>query len=170
MTRSGRVTTHPVRRTKITRASAAMPGVVSVRPLQAVGDSELPIPLPEILAATHAALKPATTSVNSQADRRKRTVRMYSTPSGQAVAISTSAPNSVATPSEINSRESPSGPPDPDSGVAVSVLEVVVGATVDPVIAVVPAAGVVTSGATVARVSLATVNKNVELPPPCPSG
>ena len=48
MTRSGRITTHPVRATKITLASAAIPGVVSVRPPHDVGDSELPMPLPEI--------------------------------------------------------------------------------------------------------------------------
>ena len=59
MTRSGRITTHPVRRTKIIRANAAMPGVVSVRSLHAVGDSELPMPSPEIRAATHAVLKTA---------------------------------------------------------------------------------------------------------------
>jgi hypothetical protein len=41
---------------------------------------------------------------------------------------------------------------------------------VDPVAGVEPAVAVVTGGATVPTVSLAIVNKNVELPPPCPSG
>ena len=62
----------------------------------------------------HAALKMANASVSSHAERRKRTVKMYSTPSGHAVAINTSEPNSTATPSEISSRDRPSGPPDPD--------------------------------------------------------
>ena len=44
MTRSGRMTTQPVSTTKITRASAAMPGVVSVSPPHDVGDNELPMP------------------------------------------------------------------------------------------------------------------------------
>jgi hypothetical protein len=45
-----------------------------------------------------------------------------------------------------------------------------VGTTVEPVTGVEPAVAVVTGGTSVATVSLAIVNKNVELPPPCPSG
>ena len=71
MTRSGRMTTHPVSSTKITLASAAMPGVVSVRPLHDVGDSELPMPLPVICAVMHAALKIANASVSSHAERKE---------------------------------------------------------------------------------------------------
>ena len=159
ITRSGRITTHPVSATKITLASAAIPGVVSVRPFHDVGDSEPPMPLPEIRAATQAVLKMANARVSSHADRRKRTVRMYSTPSGHAVAISTSDPNSTATPSEIRSRESPSGPPDPDSGVLVLPVGVTApGGAVDPVAGAEPAVAVVTGGASAATLSLATVN------------
>ncbi len=170
MTRSGRMTTHPVSNTKITRASAAMPGVVSVRPLHAVGEIELPIPLPVMRAATHAVLKTATASVRSHAERRKRTVRMYSTPSGHAVAINTNDPNSTATPSEISKRDSPSGPLEPDGGTTVSWLGVTVsGGNVELVTGVEPPAGVVVD-ATVPTVSLAMLKENVELPPPWPSG
>ena len=96
---------------------------------------------------------------------------MYSTPSGQAVAISTNEPNSTATPSEINNRDRPSGPPDPDSGVAVSPVDVVAaGVTVEPVAGVDPTAGVVAAGTSGATVSLATTNEKVELPPPLAIG
>ena len=63
----------------------------------------------------HAALKIAKTSVRSHAERKNLTVKMYSTPSGHAVAINTNEPNNTATPSEISSRDRPSGPPDPES-------------------------------------------------------
>src|SRR3954468_10624610 len=124
MTLSGRITTQPVSNTKITRKSAAMPGVVSVRPPHDVGDNELPMLLPVIWARMHAALKIAKASVSSHAERKNLTVNMYSTPSGHAVAMSTNEPNNTATPSEISSRERPRGPPDPESVLVLSPFDV----------------------------------------------
>jgi hypothetical protein len=98
-------------------------------------------------------------------------VRMYSTPSGHAVAINTSDPNNTATPSEISKRDNPSGPPEPVPGVVeLPDDELVVGAVVDPVAGTEPAPGVVTADASVATVSLAIVNRKLELPPLCASG
>src|SRR4029079_1475744 len=145
MTRSGRNTTQPVSNTKITRNSAAMPGVVSVRPPHEVGDNELPMPLPVIWARMHAALKIANTRVSSHAERRNLTVKMYSTPSGHAVAISTNEPNRTATPSEISSRDRPRGPPDPEPVLVVSSFDVAVAGAV---VATLP--GVEPTGAVVA--------------------
>src|SRR6185436_11165440 len=171
MTRSGRMTTHAVSTTKITRASAAMPGVVSVRPPHDVGDNELPIPLPVIWARMHAALKIAKTSVSNQAERSNLTVRMYSTPSGHAVAISTNDPNKTATPRVISSRDKPSGPPDPELvSVVVPVGVWAAGAVVATLPGVDPTGVVVATGARLGVGSLATVKLNVELPALAPLG
>src|SRR4051812_41463246 len=165
MTLSGRITTQPVNNTKITRRSAAMPGVVSVRPPHEVGDNELPMLLPVIWARMHAALKIAKTTVSSHADRKNLTVNMYSTPSGHAVAISTNEPNNTATPSEISSRDRPRGPPDPEPLSVVSSFAVAAaGDAVATVPAVEPSGAVVATGASVGVGSLATVKENVELP------
>src|SRR4051794_6970452 len=117
----------------------------------------------------HAALKIAKASVRSQAERKNLTVRMYSTPSGHAVAINTNEPNNTATPSEMSKRDRPRGPPEPESVFVLSSFVVdVAGAVVATLPGVEPSGVVVATDARVGAGSLATVKENVELPALCP--
>ena len=105
-----------------------------------------------------------------QVVRRKRTVRMYSTPSGHAIAISTSDPKSTASPRLLRSRKSASGPRLFDDSVPSSVTPVVtVGAVIASVVGgvVSPGTVVVVSGATATTGSLATVKVRLLEPAGC---
>ena len=92
---------------------------------------------------------------------------MYSTPSGQARAISTNEPSSTAIVSVLINRTTPSGPsptPPPSDEVAVDAPSPA-GAVVPPVAVVVW----VTTAVVVVAVSAATLNLNEPSPPGVPS-
>ena len=112
MQRSGRITTQTQPAVSSTRAMAAMPDALS-RSVQASGLSDAPTDFPVTLAVRNTAVSTEPTSDTIHAVRKKRTVRMYSTPSGQAVAMSTSEPNSTASPMLVTRRARPRGPPLP---------------------------------------------------------
>ena len=113
MTRSGRSTTQAQATTSTRRASAARPGQpASSRSSQPAGLSPLPNDSPRTAALRATTYSSVPTRVSSHTERRKRTARMYSGPSGQAATISTSDPNSTARPSVDSTRPSQVAPSD----------------------------------------------------------
>src|SRR4051794_9117153 len=91
---------------------------------------------------------------------------MYSTPSGQAIAMSTNEPNRTATDIVLNRRITPSGPS--PTALFDDELAVVAEPVVEPPVLV---GGVVVAvgAAVVVGASVATVNLNEPSPPGVPS-
>ena len=111
MTRSGRSTTQTQATTSTTRATAARPAQpASSRSSHPAGLSPWPndSPLTAALSATTYSSVPI--NVSSHTERRKRTARMYSGPSGQAATIRTRDPNSTASPNVDSVRPSQVAP------------------------------------------------------------
>ena len=107
ITRSGRSTTHALAITSTRRAIAARPA----QPASSRSNHEAglrPLPKESWLTAALSAMtySRVPTNVRIHTERRKRTARMYSGPSGQATTISTSEPNSTARPNMDSVRPS----------------------------------------------------------------
>jgi hypothetical protein len=147
-----------------------------LRSIHAVGLSDAPIDEFVCSAVMRIATATEPTIESSHAARRNRTVRMYSTPSGQATTMSTSDPKSTARARVATSRARPSAPPTREPSSASSActpVEVtgsgaaVTAGTVEPVASV--AATVVVSGAgAVGTTTASAVMLNVM--PTCPLG
>ena len=166
--------------TKIKRKNAARPAQPAPRRSNQANGLK---PEPSELAVTAAAAADVKSTVpisaSTHAARKKRTVMRYSTPSGQAVAMSTNAPNTTAMPSVDSTRPSHSGPcpvstrlsaivsvcappSKADTGVDPAGAEPSADSAIDVVES--PSAGVV-----VAAGSASTVNEINELPFGSPS-
>ena len=133
-----------------------MPAPESVRSPHAVGRMVEPGDSPDICAARKIAVAIDPSSATTHTMRRKRTVRMYSTPSGHAVTISTMLPSSTARPSAAIMRDNPSGPPTfgaVDSSVPVPVVGATVTGTVSVGVSVDPVAGSTVGAVVVAVVA-----------------
>ena len=113
MTRSGRTTTHTLAMTSTRRAIAARPAhPASSRSSHAAGLRPLPKESSLTAAVRATTYSSVPTNVRIHTERRKRTARMYSGPSGQATTISTSEPNSTARPNMESVRPSHVAPSD----------------------------------------------------------
>ena len=113
ITRSGRSTTQPVATTSTSRAIAARPGQpASSRSSHVPGLS--PLPSDSSFTAAVRAMTYSSVPANARihTERRNRTARMYSGPSGQATTISTNEPNRMARPSVDRTRPSHVAPSD----------------------------------------------------------
>src|SRR6056297_395307 len=111
ITRSGRKATQAAASTNTIRARAAIPAVPASNRSSHDSGLKLPPSEPSVTAAVAAARYSAVpTNATIHAPRTNRTVSRYSTPSGQAAAITTSEPKSTGIPNTDNRRPSHSGP------------------------------------------------------------
>src|SRR6056297_20663 len=111
ITRSGRKATQAAASTNTIRARAAIPAVPASNRSSHDSGLKLPPSEPSVTAAVAAARYSAVpTNATIHAPRTNRTVSRYSTPSGQAAAITTSDPKSTAIPNTDSRRPSHNGP------------------------------------------------------------
>ena len=175
MTRSGRNATQPEPSTRMSRASAAMPGApASNRSSQFDGFSPLPNDSPVAAAVAAATYSTVPTNATIQIIRMNRTATRYSTPSGHAAAIVTSDPKRMATPRTESRRPSHSGPCPVSAsvGLTTSLGVLVAFGSTAVVVASVVAVEVAAAGSSVvveATGSFDTLNVRMPFPFGCPS-
>ena len=164
MTRSGRITTQAQAMTSTRRARAARPGhPASSRSSHPAGLSPLPKDSSRTAALRATTYSNVPASVSSHTERRKRTARMYSGPSGQAAMISASDPKSTARPSVDSTRPSHVAPSDTSeaSSTTTSSSSSSASTAAGAVVGVVAPGTVVASGSTAVEVSTVKVKRSL---------